>query len=106
MSFISGSTEETVRDKASTEIIIHMIKRFTAADEYESSTAAKEAQEGLAETAVSPSKIFLNLLLTKVLKLCTIYESLEAIQKQNNIALSPSGKATDSDSVIPRFESW
>ena len=78
MSFISGSTEETVRDKASTEIIIHMIKRFTAADEYESSTAAKEAQEGLAETAVSPSKFFLNLLLTNVLKSGTIYESLEA----------------------------
>ena len=61
MSFISGSTEETVRDKASTEIIIHMIKCFTAADKYESSTAAKEAQEGLAETAetaVSPSKFF------------------------------------------------
>lgn len=83
-----------------------MIKRFTAADEYESSTAAKEAQEGLAETAVSPSKFFLNLLLTNVLKSGTIYESLEASDTNKHIALSPSGKATDSDSVIPRFESW
>ena len=58
MSFTSGNIEQTVSHKDATETIQDMMKRFTAADGYGSPTAADEAQEGHAETAACPSKIF------------------------------------------------
>ena len=68
MSFISGSTEQTVSHKDSTESIQDMMKRSAADDGYRSPTAADEGQEGYAETAAYPSKIFLKLVVDKWFK--------------------------------------
>ena len=43
--------------------------------------------------------------LTKVIECAIIYFVAEIKQRQDKIGLSPNGKATDSDSVISRFES-